>query len=234
MLPLSIFIIYGSLITYFAISTNGFDYQPTAEYCIKKCLPIIALAGMVFSGMTKVGKKYKTIHIWGILFGGIGDFLIAFLHNNLNALVYGAIAFAVGHLLYMMTFFPKIKHLNKSLSFGVFFAIFSINYFILFPNFDNEPLPTIIMSIYSIILGLCFLGSGSQYMEGSTQYMGGQKFQLFRFIGFSLFLASDFCLLLANKGHRHSFSESFIMLTYYGAQLFITSAMHHEEILKTR
>uniref|UniRef100_A0A0N5BKZ7 lysoplasmalogenase n=1 Tax=Strongyloides papillosus TaxID=174720 RepID=A0A0N5BKZ7_STREA len=232
MLPLSIFIVYGTLIAYFAVSTDGFTYEPTSIYCFKKCLPILSLAMMVLAGMTKIRKKYRNTHIWAILFGALGDFLIAFLSNGLHAIIYGAVAFGIGHLLYMKTFFSKIKHLHKGLSLMTTIAIFGINYIILFPNFNNEPISTIIMAVYSFILALCFLGAGSQYFEGSIQYERGQKFQLLRFIGFSLFLASDFCLLLANKGHRYSFSEAFIMLTYYGAQLFITSAMHHEEMLK--
>ncbi|CEF71322.1 YhhN-like family-containing protein [Strongyloides ratti] len=234
MLPLSIYIIYGILIGYFALTTDGFTYEPTSIYCVKKCLPIIALAGMVFSGMTKIKKKYKYTHIWGILFGALGDFLISFFHNDLHSIVIGAVAFGIGHFFYLRTFLLKSKHFHKGLSLITFLGISGIISIIILPSFEDEPISTIIIGVYALILAICFVGSGSQYFEGNIQYQGGKKFQLLRFIGYTLFLASDFCLLLANKGYYYSFSEAFIMVTYYGAQLFITSALHNEEILKDR
>uniref|UniRef100_A0AC35U401 YhhN-like protein n=1 Tax=Rhabditophanes sp. KR3021 TaxID=114890 RepID=A0AC35U401_9BILA len=234
MIHLNVLPIYITLIAFFGISTNGFEYTLDINYIFFKTLPVLALSVLTYLGNTAVNEKYRKIQTTALLFGAIGDFLIAFLHNNISGLVIGAVAFGIGHMFYLKTFYRKLKHLYIPLTIPVVVYGAVINQLFLVPKLDEDLISTIILMIYSAILAVPLLISGSMYLGGCIEYENAQAFHKLRFAGFIFFFISDSVLLLSNTGHRFPYSEVLILTTYFAAQYLILCALHEEGKLKDR
>ncbi|CAJ0945539.1 unnamed protein product, partial [Mesorhabditis belari] len=214
-------LLYALLVGNFCYQSNGFVKFYDDRYCLWKLMkltPIVALALFTYFHGAGLNERSRRLHALGIVFGGIGDWLIG---NSKEGIVVGAIAFGIGHLFYMSLFVPGSFKIAPSMLIGAAVWGLIANQLCLMPMFQEHPIPVAIMIIYSLLLTACFILSYSQYALGNNKLQAGHEALWYRFIGFALFYASDNLLIFDHVGYPVPLSEVLILGTYYGAQFLI-------------
>jgi uncharacterized membrane protein YhhN len=200
-----------------------------------------ALHLLLGAGLAVAHRRYTAL---ALFFGAIGDFLIGASHDGI---VYGAIAFGIGHLFYLVpsptncsnSFFQATfaRHLKRlywplvmlCLAWGGF-----VHRICLLPMVYVQPISTAILFAYSLTLTAVFLISGSLYFNGSAVDKPRSKVlpfpllevrllqnNLLRFLGFSCFYCSDSLLIFNHTGFAVPSAELLILLSYFTAQYLI-------------
>ncbi|EFO14877.2 hypothetical protein LOAG_13638 [Loa loa] len=77
------------------------------------------------------------------------------------------------------------------------------------------------MIIYSFLLSMCVVFSGSLYIHGGPYDYPRQFNNLLRFLGFVLFCLSDSALIIHHVGIAVPVAEKLILSTYFIAQYLI-------------
>ena len=146
---------------------------------LRKTLPCSILGALVYLEHTPLTGDHAKHHALGLIFGALGDFLIAFNHGGL---VGGAVSFAIGHFFYMVTFkphifviitfqanfAPKVKQVSKGLCVIILAYGAVMNHFFIMPHLMSNPLSTLILMIYSLILCTALVLSASIYFYGTS------------------------------------------------------------------
>lgn len=203
------------------------------KFSILKSFPCMSLALLAyfksrFSICGSKKEKQKAIGT-GLLFGTIGDLVIGYFDEQQFGLAMGAVLFGIGHLFCLRSYVGEMKSISRVL-------IFSITSYTLLV-FYNFMLPlsivTSIYAIYSFILCVCFVVSGSLFLEGTDMKACEDKenqcgrFGTFcrRFLGYILFLISDSLILLASKDYFEGCNTELLTLpVYFASQYLISSA----------
>ncbi|VDK52948.1 unnamed protein product [Gongylonema pulchrum] len=91
---------YFALIFIFYRQSNGFikSYDNLYEYW--KTLPVLILSILHYAVGTSFSSRQHTYTSLGLLFGAIGDYIIA---RPDDGLIFGAACFATGHIFYLVT-----------------------------------------------------------------------------------------------------------------------------------
>ncbi|KAI6230475.1 60S ribosomal protein L35a [Aphelenchoides fujianensis] len=208
---------YASLIAYFYAQTDGFVQTDILRYCTMKSVPIFMLALISCCGAPYLKHKLRSRFALGLLFGGIGDFLLS--TNELGFLV-GAISFAVGHIFYIAYFGTFLKELSYGVSaFSLLYAI-SVNHFFIIPFLSHLPLLMLTLSLYSFVITAAVVVAGSLFANGSIHEQKGKEFRAL-IVGYVLFFISDTIILLVQLGFNFAHSHEVVLLTYYAAQYLI-------------
>ncbi|KAE9548337.1 hypothetical protein FO519_008454 [Halicephalobus sp. NKZ332] len=218
---------YVALISLFYTYTDGFRLSHTWTYCILKTFPCSILGLLVFLEHTPLTGTQAKQQAIGLVFGALGDFLIA-LHED--GLTTGAVSFAVGHLFYMAIFAPRVKQVSKEFTFIILAYGAVMNHFFLIPNLSIHPISTLILMVYSLILCTALVLSGSIYFHGTTDKPPKQSNDLTRFLGYSLFFISDSLLLLRSVGSSFPYDQLAILSTYFAAQYLILTGTTNEVV----
>lgn len=209
---------YVALVSLFYTQTDGFKAHHDWTYCILKTLPCTILGALVYLEHTPLIGNHAKHHALGLIFGALGDFLIAFNHGGLTA---GAISFAVGHLFYMANFAHKVKQVSKGLCVTILAYGAVMNHFFIMPHLMSNPLSTIILMVYSLILCTAFVLSASIYFYGTSDKAPLQYDDFLRLLGYTLFFISDSLLLICFFGYRFPHNQLAILSTYFASQYLI-------------
>jgi uncharacterized membrane protein YhhN len=210
--------LYIALIAIFYIQTEGFTQHHSWLYVFLKTLPCLALSLIVYCEQTPLKGDEAFTHALALLLGSIGDFLIALYDGGI---VPGAIVFGIGHLLYLSKFVNRMNQLSKELSCIVVLYGTLMTHFFIIPKLSVEPISTLILMMYSVVLCTTVVLSGSVYFHGSSNKTGKQNSDLIRFIGFGLFFISDSLLLLCHVGRPIPCHNLAILATYFSSQYMI-------------
>uniref|UniRef100_A0A1I7XU26 Large ribosomal subunit protein eL33 n=1 Tax=Heterorhabditis bacteriophora TaxID=37862 RepID=A0A1I7XU26_HETBA len=159
-------IVYFLLVANFYNESHGFTkfYNEMYPVCInyRKITPIVFL--IIFSLLHGGGLyiRDRFICALGLLFGGIGDYLIGISHEGI---ITGAVAFGIGHFIYMTFFIHHHTILCWPLLVAMLLWGALVGHVCVFPLLAEQPIAVGIMTVYSLILSTCFFISASQYIN---------------------------------------------------------------------
>jgi uncharacterized membrane protein YhhN len=189
-------------------------YNKKEMYVYIKPIPIILLVMLYlfyFSGSTQK-NIFHILIIVGLIFGLIGDILLAF---KMRFFLLGLIAFLIGHVSYIISFTGKPFIIPNLLIAGIT-SVLSFYIIILFSKINRETRKKMIVPIvlYIIALTTMFLTA--------MNYDMNDKFHAPLFaIGSALFVISDGTLAWERFVKENKFSTLIILSTYYAAQILI-------------
>ncbi|KAI6195920.1 YhhN-like protein [Aphelenchoides besseyi] len=191
------FLVYISLIWFFFLNTNGFKQTDVLRYCTMKSAPIFSLALFAqFDDSYFIDDKLRTRLVLGLVFGGIGDFLLS---SSRKGFYFGAISFAIGHLCYIV----------------------AVNHLYVVPFYKRTLFRLITLYVYSFIIGSGVVVAASLFLYGSVYGQNGSEFRTL-LVGYLIFSTSDTLLLFEHLGDfKVPYRRAIILFTYYLAQFLI-------------
>ncbi len=187
-------------------------------FSVNEILPykLIASSCFVISGIVNIdwksplSKKYPFILIAGLIFALAGDVGIFF------SFVAGAACFAIGHILYIISYFCLYKYQKSDLKYVLF--VFIASFFIVVINpvieYSNSAMFMVCL-VYSIIISIMCAKAISSYMSTKT------SLALVILIGAVLFYLSDIMVLCDSFAVVNSEPFRFIGRSWYFPGQFI-------------
>lgn len=206
------------------------------QKALLKCLPVILLMGFVFmenSAEENNNTSNYRLLLLGLVCSCLGDILLVF-YNTMA--LFGMMSFAVAQCIYIALFGMSVEHLTQTsmveLISGVLVFVLSLSILLLFSwQFSNVlksgdhsmrrrflglVIPVALM--YFVLISLMFWSALLQ-LQRKRNFSG-----ILAAVGGLLFYVSDI-LIAAGAIWRWRVllhGRILVMLTYYGAQLFIT------------
>ncbi|KAI3379587.1 hypothetical protein SNEBB_004017 [Seison nebaliae] len=229
MVPMILFL--GTIFLHFYLYPSDRRLNNT-KYLVFKCLPIVALIGLVLASVdatstTKTNttvdsilgtNSYGNLVIIGLIFSCIGDALLVYD----NALLCGAMSFSVAQISYALAF--GVGAIYSWLVVGGFVTIFGICTLVL------RQLRSIMVCL--LYLTLLFHSCGRAFYQFIIEDLNWKA--SCATIGIVLFLSSDIILVSAAFGKMKN-SKNLIMGTYYAAQLAIAlSTLNGDHLIPTK
>ncbi|KAK6104999.1 YhhN-like family protein [Brugia pahangi] len=209
---------YFALVFIFYHQSNGFIRSCDNLYEYWKTLPVLILSILYYAVGSSFSNRQHIYASLGLLAGAIGDYMIT---RPNDGLILGAACFAIGHIFYLLTFTYRIGNLCIPLLFMIILISFIILYVTFALLLIVHPIASTIMIIYSFLLSICVLFSGSLYICGGPYDQQRQFNNLLRFLGFLLFYLSDSALIIHHVGIAVPVAEKLILSTYFIAQYLI-------------
>ncbi len=169
---------------------------------------LLGLLNFVFVILTKENDfKFSCLMFSGLFFAMLGDIILEI------EFIIGAVLFAIGHLLFFVSYSTLIKFKWKDLIYGAIIFVPSVLFITLAPIFDFEGmLMEIVCVIYAIIIS-CMVGKSISNLI----YERSLK-SIVIVIGSILFFFSDLMLLLNVFGDIGRIAGILCLATYYPAE----------------
>ncbi|XP_045481115.1 lysoplasmalogenase-like protein TMEM86A isoform X3 [Harmonia axyridis] len=202
---------FKTLAIYFVIFPSS--DSPSIFGAVLKCLPIISLMLFILLQGINLGNRYKYSRriLTGLVFCCLGDALLVWP----NYFTAGMIAFAIGHVNYIIAF--GFKPLNFTV--GVIVLALDIAGIIyLFPGIQGIVL-SFGVPVYIIILGIMMWRALAQLNSMKVDIKNWNK--LCSSLGGTLFVLSDLILGINVFRYKVNYAQTLIMSSYYTAQLGI-------------
>jgi uncharacterized membrane protein YhhN len=183
--------------------------------CLTKIFPIFLL--ILYTYSNPIHSKYNVDIRRGLIFSLIGDYLLEIDEENKSYFIFGLLSFLIAHVFYSFGF---VANLNFQHIFVVFqfcaMYYFGIMKFLLPAVEDDLFFP---LALYGIVISImvhcaiCRLSSCSEISAESRTFAG---------LGAILFAISDSILAIDRFYVPVKNAKSFIMFTYYLAQILIS------------
>ncbi len=205
---------------------------PVLSVTIKTITSVFFVAAGFFAAKDRnKWSTYTKLIFAGLVFGFLGDFLLGLDFLGTIWFITGVVAFAVGHIFYIVAFSKVLPLRWYNFLPGALFLPFFLFLVIVVGMFDfNGLFPAVI--IYSLILAF-MLGKSigfASYLKGKDKVFG--KYTLF---GAILFAISDFILLfiffaiaVKNNSLLSRILSIMCLLTYYSGQGLIALSLKEE------
>ncbi|CAD6194849.1 unnamed protein product [Caenorhabditis auriculariae] len=177
--------VYFLLVANFYNESAGFDKDHTPYYSLWKVTPIASLAGFSLFHGAGLSDKDRLLAGLGLIFGGIGDYVIG---SSNEGIVAGAIAFGIGHVFYLMLFMNYQTKVHQPLVAAMIFWGAVISKVCFLPLLEEHPIAMLIMASYAVLLTSCFVIAASQYLNGTATQ--NEKGVWIRALGF---LSTPYC-----------------------------------------
>ncbi|CAD5214597.1 unnamed protein product [Bursaphelenchus xylophilus] len=210
-------IAFSSLIAYFYQSTDGFVQKDIIKYCTLKATPIWFLAAIAHYSDPKGKDSTRTRLALGLLFGGVGDFLLS---TNDAGFELGIIAFGLCHIFYIAYFGSKLAEFSTPVTIFSLLYAFMVNHFLVIPKLWHDPLRMVLIIAYSFVISAAVIVAGSLFHHGSKDGRKGRGYMAL-IVGYCLFFVSDTVILLSELQYTFPHAHEFILFTYYAAQYLI-------------
>lgn len=187
---------------------GDFRKKAIIKYIFKPLTTILIISLAVFQ-LPEVSETYKYLIIIGLTLSLFGD---VFLMLPSDKFIHGLASFLVAHIFFIWAF---------TLGFGPYFefsllipaAIYTVVFlWVLLPKTGKMKLPVL---IYALML-MVFMWQASGrffYLAETTAF--------YTFIGAILFIISDSVLAFDRFVRTYKFSQTLILLTYWGAQTLL-------------
>ncbi|VDM95998.1 unnamed protein product [Thelazia callipaeda] len=229
---------YFALVFIFYRQSNGFIKSCDNLYEYWKTLPVLILSILYYFVGSSFNSRQHAYTCLGLLFGAIGDYLIV---RPSDGLTLGAIFFAIGHIFYLvskkflhyiniihifsllqLSFTYRLGKLSLCILISTILASFMVLYTTLTMLLISHAMISMAMIIiYSLLLSVCVIFSGSLYLQGGPCDHPRQYNNLLRFLGFILFYLSDSAFIIHHVGIEIPNAEKLILITYFMAQYLI-------------
>jgi len=160
---------------------------------------------------------------WGMTFGFIGDLILAQVIRVPNRLIFGIIAFGIGHVFYIMAFVQAAYRLNLNDPFGgtVLWTVFVIIAGVLWVALIYNPQQPRLLNVGSLIYGWLISAMAGTATGLAIQAIEEPHFMLTA-LGGVLFLISD--VILGNRelrGRRWFLINDVVWVIYIAGQALI-------------
>ena len=179
--------------------------RPYPFVCLVKAVPIYSLAVLAFLNIA--GLRGKLIGL-GLVFSGVGDIVLELEGASIFALGLGA--FLVAHLFYIAAFTKGIQFKGPRGMVAATIMVYGcLIGFVMIPNLGNMLLPVVAYLVVIVAMGVLAALSGVNHWLVVA--------------GACLFIASDSLIAVNRFMAPVPHSSLLIMVTYYPAQLLITT-----------
>ena len=198
---------------------------PTQSFLgvVFKILPILSLIGYVvmtksqFPTKTKKASletilpddEYSLFVVLGLLGSVIGDILVTIPY----LVLVGGLVFLMVHLAYYIGIEVSGRHRACGSSYASLFVLLFLNMFVALQSGLDSFILKLFIFIYLVPLFLTGWKAAA-----AMEYNPGDKAVMMACIGASVFIFSDFLVILDFNGFPIPFAEHLYMLTYYTAQ----------------
>lgn len=200
---------FKTLAIYFVVFPS--PENPSFLSAIVKCLPIVSLMIFVLLHGMNLSDEYKYARgiLIGLIFCCLGDAFLIW-HQYFE---FGMVAFAIGHIYYILTF--GFKPFNAKLGIGLY-AISGLGVLYLLPGLKG--ILVIAVPIYTFIVATMVWRAISRVQIDDGLWSWSK---ICSCAGAILFAISDFTLGYDKFRYSLNHSQLAIMSTYYAAQLGI-------------
>ena len=172
---------------------------------------LIGLINLIFSvKQNKKNIQFSSLLFAGLFFAMLGDILLEIMFTV------GAILFAIGHVLYFISYCNITKFKWKDLLYGLAIFVFSFSVIVFVPVFNfGGVLMEIVCIAYALIISLMVGKAISNYVQTKT------KLSLVILVGSCLFYFSDFMLVFNVFADISEIFGVLCLSTYYPAEILL-------------
>ena len=180
---------------------------------------IMGIINLIYAIKNKTKyKEFAILMVVGLFFAMLGDILLEI------EFIVGAGFFALGHVLFFVSYCFIQKFNIKDIFYGALIFIPATLVILLVPIFEfNGLLMQIVCIIYAVIIS-CMVGKAI-----NNYIIIKNKLTLIVLIGSILFIISDICLLFNVFASVPKFIGVMCLLTYYPAEIFLACGVLFEK-----
>ena len=204
-LQLNLFIIFAGVF----IASTFFNPYPLSW--ILKLLPIFVLIHFSWQQLLLTRKSTHKLFILGLIFSGLGDFLLDY--DRVNWFVFGLGSFLVAHLFYIFSLKPFTL---KRVPIIVLYCLYGTGMFsFIYAGLGELFIPVLIYMTVLLLMGIATLLS--------------HKSNTWLIIGGISFILSDSLIGLDKFYLEIPYASFWIMTTYYFAQFSLVKGMFEQK-----
>lgn len=207
-------IVFGGLITVGALLFMLL-HKSVSSYIVKTIPSVLFLLAGCFNLIYCIKvlkldncKKFAFTLVLGLFFAMLGDILL------IDFFIVGAILFAIGHILFFVSFCFINKFNVKDIIVGAIIFALALLFILLYPNFTFDGMLPLII-IYALIISLMLGKAVSNFIFNKSIT------SIIILIGAGLFFFSDLMLLIFRFAHRFMIFDWLCVMTYYPAEFLL-------------
>lgn len=176
---------------------------------------LMGLTNLIFLKLSKKENvKFSIFLVLGLLFAMAGDIAL-----NLNFIL-GAVLFALGHVMFFVSFLFLEKFRWEDILYGVTIFLPSLFIILFVPIFNFKGIVMEMVCIaYALVISFMVGKSLSNFIKTKSIQ------NLIILLGSILFFLSDFMLLLNVFGGVGKFADIICLITYYPAEILLAMSI---------